>query len=191
MEIMRLVVTGTVGAGKSTFIRSASEIEVVDTDRKATDEVSDMKQNTTVSMDFGTLQFGEEMALHIYGTPGQVRFDFMWEILIERAHAYVLLIAAHRPSEFHHARRIMNFMNQRANIPMIIGITHGDCEGAWSSEDIALALGYQDSSQRPPMVDVNADEEESVIDALITLVEHCLETNTVSAAEESLAVSVA
>jgi uncharacterized protein len=191
MEIMRLVVTGTVGAGKSTFIRSASEIEVVDTDRKATDEVSDMKQNTTVSMDFGTLQFGEEMALHIYGTPGQVRFDFMWEILIERAHAYVLLIAAHRPSEFHHARRIMNFMNQRANIPMIIGITHGDCEGAWSSEDIALALGYQDSSQRPPMVDVNADEEESVIDALITLVEHCLETNTVSAAKESLAVSVA
>jgi uncharacterized protein len=190
MEIMRLVVTGTVGAGKSTFIRSASEIEVVDTDRKATDEVSDMKQNTTVSMDFGTLQFGEDMALHIYGTPGQVRFDFMWEILIERAHAYVLLIAAHRPSEFHHARRIMNFMNQRARIPMIIGITHGDCEGAWSSEDIALALGYQDSSKRPPMVDVNADEEESVIDALITLVEHCLETNAATAAEESLAVSV-
>jgi uncharacterized protein len=190
MEIMRLVVTGTVGAGKSTFIRSASEIEVVDTDRKATDEVSDMKQNTTVSMDFGTLQFGEDMALHIYGTPGQVRFDFMWEILIERAHAYVLLIAAHRPSEFHHARRIMNFMNQRANIPMIIGITHGDCEGAWSSEDIALALGYQDRSKRPPMVDVNADEEESVIDALITLVEHCLETNAASTAEESLAASV-
>jgi uncharacterized protein len=188
MEIMRLVVTGTVGAGKSTFIRSASEIEVVDTDRKATDEVSDMKQNTTVSMDFGTLQFGEEMALHIYGTPGQVRFDFMWEILIERAHAYVLLIAAHRPSEFHHARRIMNFMNQRARVPMMIGITHGDCEGAWSSEDIALALGYQDSSKRPPMVDVNADNEESVIDALITLVEHCLETN--AAVAESLAVSV-
>jgi uncharacterized protein len=190
MEIMRLVVTGTVGAGKSTFIRSASEIEVVDTDRKATDEVSDMKQNTTVSMDFGTLQFGEDMALHIYGTPGQVRFDFMWEILIERAHAYVLLIAAHRPSEFHHARRIMNFMNQRARIPMIIGITHGDCEGAWSGEDIALALGYQDSSKRPPMVDVNADEEESVIDALITLVEYCLETNVANAVEESLAVGV-
>ncbi len=179
MEIMRLVVTGTVGAGKSTFIRSASEIEVVDTDRKATDEVAGMKQNTTVSMDFGTLQFGEDMALHIYGTPGQIRFDFMWEILIERAHAYVLLIAAHRPGEFHHARRIMNFMNQRSQIPMIIGITHGDCEGAWSNEDIALALGYQDSAQRPPIVSVNADEEESVIDALVALVEHYMETTNV------------
>ena len=183
---MRLVVTGTVGAGKSTFIRSVSEIEVVDTDRKATDEVAGIKQNTTVSMDFGTLQFGEEMALHLYGTPGQVRFDFMWEILIERAHAYILLIAAHRPSEFHHARRIMNFMNQRSHIPMIIGITHSDCDGAWSNEDIALALGYQDSTNRPPIVSVNADEEESVIDALMTLVEHYMETTNV---EEAIAVA--
>jgi uncharacterized protein len=182
MEIMRLVVTGTVGAGKSSFIRAASEIEVVDTDRKATDEVAGMKQNTTVSMDFGTLQFGEEMALHIYGTPGQTRFDFMWEILIERAHAYVLLIAAHRPGEFHHARRIMNFMNQRARIPMMIGITHGDCEGAWGNEDIALALGYQDSAQRPPIVSVNADEEESVVDALVVLVEHYMESMNVEEA---------
>ena len=186
MEIMRLVVTGTVDAGKSTFIRSVSEIEVVDTDRKATDEVAGIKQNTTVSMDFGTLQFGEEMALHLYGTPGQVRFDFMWEILIERAHAYILLIAAHRPSEFHHARRIMNFMNQRSHIPMIIGITHSDCDGAWSNEDIALALGYQDSTNRPPIVSVNADEEESVIDALMTLVEHYMETTNV---EEGMAVA--
>ena len=186
MEIMRLVVTGTVDAGKSTFIRSVSEIEVVDTDRKATDEVAGIKQNTTVSMDFGTLQFGEEMALHLYGTPGQVRFDFMWEILIERAHAYILLIAAHRPSEFHHARRIMNFMNQRSHIPMIIGITHGDCDGAWSNEDIALALGYQDSTNRPPVVSVNADEEESVIGALMALVEHYMETTNV---EEGMAVA--
>ena len=183
---MRLVVTGTVGAGKSTFIRSVSEIEVVDTDRKATDEVAGIKQNTTVSMDFGTLQFGEEMALHLYGTPGQVRFDFMWEILIERAHAYILLIAAHRPSEFHHARRIMNFMNQRSHIPMIIGITHSDCDGAWSNEDIALALGYQDSTNRPPVVSVNADEEESVIGALMALVEHYMETTNV---EEAIAVA--
>ena len=175
MEIMNLVVTGTVGAGKTTFIRSVSEIEVVDTDRKATDDVANLKQNTTVSMDFGTLQFGDEMALHIYGTPGQTRFDFMWEILIERAHAYVLLIAAHRPSEFHHARRIMNFMNRQANIPMIIGLTHSDCEGAWSSEDIALALGYQEITQQPPIVLVDANDGESVAMSLVALVQHYME----------------
>jgi uncharacterized protein len=185
MEIMNLVVTGTVGAGKTTFIRSVSEIEAVDTDRKATDEVADMKQNTTVSMDFGTLKFGEEMALHIYGTPGQTRFDFMWEILIERAHAYVLLIAAHRPSEFHHARRIMNFMNRQAQIPMIIGITHSDCDGAWRSEDIALALGYQDPNQQPPIVLVNAEDNESVTMSLITLVQHYMEINAQAAVAQA------
>jgi uncharacterized protein len=175
MEIMNLVVTGTVGAGKTTFIRSVSEIEVVDTDRKATDDVANLKQNTTVSMDFGTLQFGDEMALHIYGTPGQTRFDFMWEILIERAHAYILLIAAHRPSEFHHARRIMNFMNRQAQIPMIIGLTHSDCEGAWTSEDIALALGYQEITQQPPIVLVDANDGESVAMSLVALVQHYME----------------
>lgn len=43
MEIMRLVVTAPVGGGKSTFIRSVSEIEVVDTDRRATDETALLK----------------------------------------------------------------------------------------------------------------------------------------------------
>jgi uncharacterized protein len=180
MEIMRLVVTGGVGSGKSTFIRSVSEIEVVDTDRRATDEVGDLKANTTVSMDFGRLQFGEEMALHIYGTPGQARFNFMWDILINRAHAYIVLIAAHRPSEFHHARRILNFMRERQDIPMIIGITHGDCEGAWTQENIALALGFFDENEMPLIVDVNPNDQESVIEALMVLVQHYMEKSLVA-----------
>jgi uncharacterized protein len=94
MEIMRLAIAGLVGAGKSTFIRSISEIEVVDTDRIATDETKDLKQKTTVALDFGKLQFSPDMAVHIYGTPGQSRFDFMWDILIRKANAYI----ARRPS---------------------------------------------------------------------------------------------
>lgn len=175
MEIMRLVVTGTVGAGKSTFIRSVSEIEVVDTDREATDETALLKKNTTVALDFGRLQFGPDMALHIYGTPGQSRFDFMWDILIRKAHAYILLVAANRPKDFRDARRIASFMHQRMKIPMIIGITHTDCPGAWSEENIALALGYMNAKNRPPIVTVNANEQASVAEALIVLVQSCLQ----------------
>jgi len=175
MEIMRLVVTGSVGAGKSTFIRSISEIEAVDTDRQATDETAQMKQRTTVAMDFGRLQFGPDMALHIYGTPGQARFDFMWDILIRKAHAYILLVAAHRPNEFRYARRILSFMNQRQQIPMMIGITHMDCPGAWEEENIAIALGYVNEKNQPPIVRVNATETASVALALIELVQYCLE----------------
>lgn len=177
MEIMRLVITGAVGAGKSTFIRSVSEIEVVDTDRQATDETTQIKQNTTVAMDFGRLQFGPEMALQIYGTPGQSRFDFMWDILIRKAHAYILLVAAHRPRDFRDARRIASFMQQRMRIPMMVGITHIDCPGAWSQENITLALGYVDPNNRPPIVTLNASDRTSVAESLIVLVQHCLEND--------------
>ncbi len=168
---MRLVVTGPVGAGKSSFIRSVSEIEVVDTDRKATDETTSIKPQTTVAFDFGRLQFGLDMALHLYGTPGQARFNFMWDILIQKAHAYILLVAAHRPNEFRYARRIMSFMNQRTQVPMIIGITHSDCQGAWQEDNIAVALGLPEESQRPPIIKVNANEAASVAQAIIALVQ--------------------
>ena len=64
---------------------------------------------------------------------------------------------------------------------MLIGITHSDCEGAWRSEDIALALGYQDITQQPPIVLVNAEDGESVAMSLIALVEHYMQTNAAAA----------
>jgi signal recognition particle receptor subunit beta len=177
---MRLVVTGTVGAGKSTFIRSVSEIAVVDTDRIATGEAAAIKKKTTVAMDFGRLQFAPGMALHLYGTPGQSRFDFMWDILIRKAHAYVLLVAAHRPSDFRMARRILAFMRQRVKIPVLIGLTHMDCEGAWTEENIAIALGFADKKTRPPFVTINANQKDSVANALIVLIQHFLQTSVTS-----------
>jgi uncharacterized protein len=176
MEIMRLVVTGPVGAGKSTFIRTVSEIEVVDTDRQATDETAALKPKTTVAFDFGRLQFGTEMALHLYGTPGQSRFDFMWDILIRQAHAYVLLVAAHRPGEFRYARRIASFMNQRREIPMIVGLTHMDSPDAWAVENVAIALGYTDPQTHPPFVIVNATEQSSVAQAILTLIQYSMQS---------------
>jgi signal recognition particle receptor subunit beta len=176
MEIMRLVITGPVGAGKSTFIRSISEIVPVDTDRKATDETQLMKSKTTVAFDFGRLQFSPNMALHLYGTPGQSRFDFMWDILIKKAHAYLLLVAADQPGQFLNARRIINFMGQRADIPMVIGLTHVDCPGAWPPDNMALALGFTDETNRPPVVMVNATKKGSVAQAVIVLVKQLLQS---------------
>jgi signal recognition particle receptor subunit beta len=167
MKTLRLVVTGTVGAGKSTFVRTASESEVVDTERTATDETSLMKAKTTVAFDFGQLTFGRHMALRVYGTPGQSRFDFMWDILIRGAHAYILLVAADRPSGFREAREILAFMNQRVQIPMIIGVTHRDCPGAWSADHILMTLGYMNDKHRPPVITVNPLDKTSVLEALI------------------------
>ncbi len=185
MEIMRLVVTGPVGAGKSTFIRTISEIEVVDTDRQATDETAEMKQKTTVAFDFGRLQFGPNTALHLYGTPGQSRFDFMWEILIRKAHAYIILVAGHRPHEFRYARCVLHFMQMRSRAPMIIGLTHMDMPGAWEQNDILLALGYVKNKSVPPVVIVNANERSSVAHSVLTLVKYYIHRNQHNRAQVS------
>ncbi|WP_088243860.1 GTP-binding protein [Calothrix rhizosoleniae] len=173
MEIMRLAIAGPVSSGKSTFIRSVSEIEVVDTDRKATDETAKLKQNTTVAFDFGRLQFGPNQVLHLYGTPGQSRFDFMWDLIIRKAHAYILLVAAHRPHEFRYTRGIISFMKQRADIPMIIGVTHTDSPEAWSKENVMIALGYY-SNNSPPALIVDPRDRGSAAQALLGLLQHSM-----------------
>ncbi|AFZ36075.1 protein of unknown function ATP binding protein [Stanieria cyanosphaera PCC 7437] len=174
MEIFKIAIAGNVGAGKTTFIRTISEIEVVSTERPATDEVASLKKDTTVAMDFGKLTLNDEQVLHIYGTPGQSRFDFMWEIIIAKAHAWVMLIDAHRPEDFRSCRQILNFMTKKVPIPMIIGLTHMDCEEAWETEDIALALGYRNPNQRPLIVTVNAGERKSVAQCLMSLLQQML-----------------
>lgn len=180
MKTMRSVVAGTVGAGKTTFVQTLSEIEVVNTDRPATDETLFLKSETTVALDFGRVILSPNMDLHIYGTPGQSRFDFMWDLLIQNAHTYILLVAAHRPDNFHYSREILTFINQRVQIPMLIGLTHTDCPGALDSAEIMRMLGYNPKAQDcPPIIKVNPTERASVIEALVILMALVIERSNV------------
>ncbi len=167
MKIMRLVVAGTPGSGKSTFVKTISEIGVIETERTATDKTSLLKKQTTVAFDYGRYTFGSSMEVQIYGTPGQSRFNFMWDYLIKSAHIYILLVAAHRPNDFHYARQIISFMNQRVQIPMIIGLTHTDCPGVCPTEEIMKKLGYMNERNRPSVIKVNPNERGSIIEVLM------------------------
>ena len=90
MGPMKLVISGPVGAGKTTFVQTLSETEVVATEAEASEDIG--KKYTTVAFDFGTLNLdGQELLL--YGTPGQDRFDFMWDVLCEGALGLTLLVA--------------------------------------------------------------------------------------------------
>ncbi len=77
----KVLFTGPVGAGKTTAIRTISDHLPMMTDVAATDETRDRKPSTTVAMDYGVIRLGRDEVVHLYGTPGQDRFDFMWEIL--------------------------------------------------------------------------------------------------------------
>jgi predicted regulator of Ras-like GTPase activity (Roadblock/LC7/MglB family) len=84
----------------------------------------------------------------------------MWDILIKRAHGYVLLVPAHLPGQFRNAQAIQSFMKARTSAPYVIGITHVDQPNAWDPEDILLILGNQDGSV--PHTTLNAQEPASV-----------------------------
>ncbi|AFZ17163.1 GTP-binding protein [Allocoleopsis franciscana] len=172
MEILRLIVTGAPGVGKSTFIRSISELEVVNPNRKATERMTLLEKETTATFDFGRLKFSPDIVMHLYGPPGQAGFDFMWDLLTHRAHACIMLLAAHRPGEFSYSRRLLSFLKQRVNVPVIIGLTHIDHPEAWSMENVILALGCRDGKISPPVVLVNPMEKASVAQTLTVLVEH-------------------
>lgn len=88
----KIVFTGPVGAGKTTAIRALSDIEPICTEQLATDEVKNIKTETTVAMDYGSMSLGSKERIHLYGTPGQKRFDFMWDILSEGSIGLVILV---------------------------------------------------------------------------------------------------
>ncbi|MGF1490230.1 MAG: ATP/GTP-binding protein [Prochloraceae cyanobacterium] len=169
-QIKRIVVTGTVGAGKTTLIRTVSDIDTVNTDRQATDSTKSIKSKTTVGMDFGRFQPDSDLILHIYGTPGQSRFNFMWDLLISKADAYILLIPANRPEELNRVTQILEFIDRRVQIPMIFGITHTDCPGALNEAKIASSIGYGVGNNKPRFVVVDPHKLMSIKKLLNVLI---------------------
>ena len=107
MQTVKMVVTGPFNAGKTEFIQSVSEIDVVATERKISSEAERVKETTTVAMDFGRITVDDDLVLYLFGTPGQKRFDFMWEILSEGMLGFVVMVDSTRPETFREARSIL------------------------------------------------------------------------------------
>lgn len=96
MTLHKLIFTGSVGAGKTTAISAISDNPPINTDVRSHDS-SFSKPLTTVALDYGELTLDNGDTLRLYGTPGQARFNFMWEILAKGALGLVILIDNTRP----------------------------------------------------------------------------------------------
>jgi len=140
MQTLKMVVTGPFNAGKTEFIKSVSEIDIVSTERKISSEIERIKETTTVAMDFGRITVDDEMVLYLFGTPGQKRFDFMWEILSEGMLGFVVIIDSNRPETFREARKILETFRAYAPTPYVVAANKQDCEDAWEIDDMRIAL---------------------------------------------------
>jgi len=134
---LKLVVSGPVGAGKTTFIQSLCDDSVVETDEVASEAIG--KEKTTVAMDFGRAFFGD-LELFVFGTPGQERFSFAWDVLMEGAFGLVFLVAGDRPASFPAARRMLDYFVSNFAVPVVVGVTRQDLPRVWAPEDVAAYL---------------------------------------------------
>ncbi|MGI8707129.1 MAG: GTP-binding protein [Actinomycetota bacterium] len=123
---LKVVVNGPFSAGKTTLIKTISEVAVVGTERDVTDETKSVKARTTVAMDFGRITFAEDLTLFIFGTPGQRRFEVMWEILSEGMLGFILLVHAEDERSVEEASHILDTFREYADVPYVIGVSHLD-----------------------------------------------------------------
>ena len=65
MQSVKVVVTGPFNAGKTTFIKSVSEITVLSTERKVSEASGDGGDETTVAMDFGRITISDDVVLYL------------------------------------------------------------------------------------------------------------------------------
>ncbi len=166
MQTVKIVVTGPFSAGKTEFIQSVSEIDVVSTERKITSEAERIKATTTVAMDFGRITVGEDLVLYLFGTPGQRRFDFMWEILSEGMLGFIVLIDSTRPETFREGRSILETFKAYAPTPYVVAANKQDLPDAWELDDMRIALRLQDHVKLLPCV---ATDKETVKKVLLEL----------------------
>lgn len=172
MQTVKMVVTGPFSAGKTQFIKSISEIDVVSTERKLSSDAERLKEETTVAMDFGRITIDDELVLYLFGTPGQRRFDFMWEILTEGMLGFIVLIDSVRPETFREAKHILEVFRGYAQTPYVVAANKQDIPDAWTTDDLRIALKIDKSIKVLPCV---ATDKESVKNTVLELLYSILE----------------
>ncbi|MEA1976947.1 MAG: GTP-binding protein [Anaerolineales bacterium] len=163
MQTVKMVVTGPFNSGKTAFIQSVSEIDVVSTERKISTEAERIKETTTVAMDFGRITVDDDLVLYLFGTPGQKRFDFMWEILAEGMLGFVVMVDSARPETFREARGILQTFRAYAPTPYVVAANKQDLDDAWEVEDLRIALGLDSKIKMLPCVANDRDQVKSVL----------------------------
>ena len=163
---VKIVVTGPFSAGKTTLIRTISEITVLSTEQDITDSTRSRKAETTVAMDFGRITIDSDLVLYLFGTPGQDRFDFMWEILGEGMLGYILLVDSSREDSLDEAVGILAAFRKMARVPFVVALNRSAGMDPQDEERVRDVLALDEDT---PVVPCDATDRESVKSVLLAL----------------------
>lgn len=177
---LKIVVVGGFGVGKTTLVRSVSEIRPLNTEEtmtkagEAVDDISEVrgKSATTVAFDFGRITLDAHNVLYLFGAPGQERFWFLWDRLFSGTLGAVVLVDTRRIGDSWYAIDRL----EHHGTPFIVACN--DFGGtAYAPQQIREAL---DLDPHVPLLDCDARSRTSAKQVLITLVEHVKTQHTKS-----------
>lgn len=173
MQSVKVVVTGPFNAGKTTFIKSVSEITVLSTERQVSDASGEGGGETTVAMDFGRITISDDVVLYLFGTPGQQRFSFMWETLSEGMLGFVVLVDALEEESITEAVSMIDFFTGMSDVPFVVAAN----KVAPSDVDTLSTLrGRLSLDESVALLPCDARDRESVKSVLLGLLYRILDS---------------
>ncbi|MEU8682411.1 ATP/GTP-binding protein [Streptomyces sp. NPDC048611] len=173
--LVKLLVAGPFGVGKTTLIRALSETpplhteEVMTQTGAAVDDLAGVrdKTTTTVAIDFGRLTLPGDLALYLFGTPGQKRFRPLWQDIARGALGALVLADTRRLAD---SFEVMDIVEE-AGLRYAVAVNTFPDAPEYSVEKLREAL---DLHPETPLVLCDARDREQSVDALIALVGHVL-----------------
>ncbi|MFE5942003.1 ATP/GTP-binding protein [Streptomyces sp. NPDC056480] len=169
---LKIVVVGGFGVGKTTLVRSVSEIRPLNTEETMTQAGEDVddtagvsaKSATTVAFDFGRISLDAHNVLYLFGAPGQERFWFLWDRLFSGTLGAVVLVDTRRLADSWYAIDRL----EHHGTPFVVACN--DFGGPAHTPD--QIRGALDLADEVPLVFCDARSRESSKQVLISLVEH-------------------
>ncbi|MBN1286459.1 MAG: ATP/GTP-binding protein [Anaerolineae bacterium] len=166
----KIIVTGPFNSGKTQFIQTISDIPVVSTERKVTTEDRGIKAETTVAMDYGRVKLDDKI-LHLDGTPGQVRFKFMWEILAKEMNGFIILVDSTDPGTFPEVSELAETFQNFHKVPYIVAANKQDMEGRVSLTEVRRGSGVGDDITVMPCVSIEKTSVRQVLLQIVSLID--------------------
>ncbi|MCE5202695.1 MAG: ATP/GTP-binding protein [Coriobacteriales bacterium] len=173
MQSVKVVVTGPFNAGKTTFIKSVSEITVLSTERQVSDASGEGGGETTVAMDFGRITISDEVVLYLFGTPGQERFSFMWETLSEGMLGFVVLVDASSQDSLRDAASMIEFFTDMSDVPFVVAANKVPADDLATLQRVRTEIGL---AHDVPLLPCDARDKESVKAVLLGLLYRILDS---------------